>query len=95
MEKKTPHQDEVFQTTDLATAAALLATDQLTFAGVDESGLGGRKVIFLAPRELALELYGQFRRGELMINARENGTWVRQLKNELFNNGGNNYGFQK
>jgi len=72
-----------FTTTDVSTASALLATGKVLFDGLKESG-NGRKNICLTPRQTALELYSDYRRGELMVNASDNGRWVQKLKKEIF-----------
>jgi hypothetical protein len=78
MEKTT------FSTTNLSTAAALLATGELQLVDVVQEG--SRKKMLLSPRIRAKEIYAQLRNDKLMINASKNDYWINRLKDLIFGN---------
>ncbi len=76
--------NEVFSTTNLSVAAALLAaSDKLSFHGV-QADEDGRKRIMLVPRDEALRLYELYLAGDLLINAKLNSEWIQRLKKIIF-----------
>lgn len=76
-----------FGTTSISTAAALLsASEHLEFVGLRDKN--GKKEILISPFSEARRLYRHYQSGELVINAADNSNWVHQLKNEIFNQKG-------
>lgn len=73
-----------FSTTNITTAAALLATGKVSLVGFKNQG--DRKAMLLSPRMKARSLFGEFNNDQLMINASKNDYWVNQLKNVIFGN---------
>jgi len=77
------NKEQTFITQSISTAAALLATEEITFNKIAQS-TGFKKEIHLVPKKKAEDFYQKMLSGKLMVNALENSLWVEKLKELIF-----------
>ena len=79
--------EQTFQTSQLSTAAAILAaSDDIQLVKVTDGIIDHKKVIHLSPKDKAEKYYLQLINGSLMINAAQNSLYIIKLKQEIFGN---------
>jgi len=78
---------ETFLSKDIGLCAAILSTGKVKFCGLSDDPITRKKLIHLAPKLIANDLYKKFLDGQLFTNARETREWVNRLKEVIFGGG--------